>query len=120
MRIAITSQGPLLTSRIDPRFARARYFIVYDTDSREFTAHDNDFNVNAVHGAGLQAAQDIANLGVEAVITGNVGPKAFSALQAGNVAIHVGAIGTVKEAITAFETGELPCAIKANVQRHWA
>lgn len=77
MKIAITAQGRELSSEIDPRFGRAKWLIVVNTDTGEFEAHDNSVNLNAVQGAGIQTAQNIANLGVEAVITSNVGPNAF-------------------------------------------
>ncbi len=36
MKIAITSKGKDLESEIDPRFGRAAYILVVDTDSLEF------------------------------------------------------------------------------------
>ena len=41
MKVAITSQGPDMTSMVDLRFGRAKYFIVVDTETGEFSAHDN-------------------------------------------------------------------------------
>jgi predicted Fe-Mo cluster-binding NifX family protein len=61
-----------LSSEIDPRFSRASYFVVVDTDTGELSAHDNSENVRAAHGAGVQAAQGIVNFGVEGLITGNI------------------------------------------------
>ena len=107
MKVAITSQGPDLDSQIDPRFGRAVQFIVVDTDTGEFTAHDNSENLNASHGAGIQAGQKVAAFGVEAVITGNVGPKAQDTLQAGGVKIYTDATGTVKDALEQFKNNEL-------------
>ena len=120
MKIAITSQGPDLTSQVDPRFGRAKSFIVLDTDTNEFSVHDNTQNMNAAQGAGIQAGRTVVDLGAEAVITGNVGPKAFATLQAANIKVYPGASGTVKEAVEKFKAGELPPADGANVQGHWA
>lgn len=120
MKIAITSQGPDLTSQVDLRFGRAKNFIVLDTDTGEFSAHDNTQNMNAAQGAGIQAGRTVVELGVEAVVTGNVGPKAFATLQAGNIEVHqIAAGGTVKEVFEKFKAGELPAIDKANVQGHW-
>ena len=119
MKIAITSQGPDLNSQVDPRFGRASSFIVLDTDTDEFSVHDNTQNVNAAQGAGIQAGRAVADLGVEAVLTGNVGPKAFTTLQAANVKVYTGASGTVKEALEKFKAGELGSADGANVEGHW-
>ncbi len=120
MKIVVTSQGSDLNSQVDPRFGRAKNFIVVDTDTEEFSAHDNTQNLNAAQGAGIQAARTVVDLGVEAVVTGNVGPKAFTTLQAGNVKVYLGASGTVKEAIEKFKAGQLKGIDKANVQGHWA
>ena len=119
MRIAVTSQGPTLGSQVDPRFGRAKRFLVLDTDTDEFSAHDNTQNVHAAQGAGIQASRAVVDLGVEAVITGNVGPKAFAALQAAGVTVYAGASGTVKEAVERFKAGELRPADAANVEGHW-
>ncbi|NQT16539.1 MAG: NifB/NifX family molybdenum-iron cluster-binding protein [Planctomycetes bacterium] len=120
MKIAVTSQGPDLNSQVDPRFGRAKAFIVVDTDTNEFSVHDNTQNLSAAQGAGIQAGRTVVDLGVTAVITGNVGPKAFATLQAGNVKIYTRASGTVKEAIEKFKAGQLELADKANVAGHWA
>jgi len=119
MKVAITSQGPDINSAIDLRFGRAKYFIVVDTETGHSAAHDNTQNLNAVQGAGIQAGRNVIDLGVEAVITGNVGPKAFATLQAGGVKMYVGAGGTVGGALEKFKAGELECVGKANVEGHW-
>ena len=107
MKVAVTSQGSVLSSELDPRFGRAKYFVVVDTESGEFVAHDNGANLEAAHGAGIQAAQDVVNLGAEAVITGNVGPKAATALRAGSVKVYRQTWGTVRDAIEQFKGGRL-------------
>ena len=119
MKVAVTSQGPDLESQVDARFGRAKYFIVVDTDTGQSRAEDNTQNLNAVHGAGIQAARKVVEQGVEAVVTGNVGPKAFSALQAANVEVHVGASGSVGNAVEQFKAGQLRCLEKPTVEGHW-
>jgi predicted Fe-Mo cluster-binding NifX family protein len=44
-------------------------------------------------GAGIQAAQTVANRGVEAVITGQIGPNAVRVLNSAGIAVYVGASG---------------------------
>ncbi len=119
MRIAVTSTGPDMTSEVDPRFGRATYFVVVDGETGEFTPQDNGQNLNAAQGAGIQAAQNVAALGVETVLTGNVGPKAFAALQAGGIEVYTGASGSVKDAIEQFQAGRLERASQSNVEGHW-
>jgi len=119
MKIAITAQGKELSSEIDLRFGRAKWLILVDTESGDFQAHDNAVNLNAAQGAGIQTGQNIANLGVEAVITGNVGPNAFKTLNAANIKIFLAKKQTVQEAIDLFKAGELKEVDQANVEGHW-
>ncbi len=119
MKLAITAQGNNLKSPLDPRFGRAKYFIVVDTETGAFSAADNTVNQNAAQGAGIQAGKRIAELGVEGLITGHVGPKAFSTLQAGGVKIYTGASGTVADAIEQFKSGKLAVAASADVEGRW-
>ena len=67
MKVVVTSQGQDLSSQVDSRFGRAKNFIVVDTQTDEFSVHDNTQNVNAAQGAGIQAARTVVDLGVEAV-----------------------------------------------------
>jgi len=119
MKIVITSQGTDLKSPIDPRFGRAACFILVDTETNEFTSHDNTQNLNAAQGAGIQAGRTVVDLGAEAVLTGNVGPKAFATLQSGNIKVYPGVSGTVAEAIEQFKAGKLQPTGAANVEGHW-
>jgi predicted Fe-Mo cluster-binding NifX family protein len=120
MKVVVTSQGTNLDSPVDPRFGRAKHFLLVDTDTMQATAHDNTQNLNAPQGAGIQAAQAVYKLGAGAVITGHVGPKAFTTLQAAGVAVHLGASGTARDAIEQFRSGRLQLAETANVEGHWA
>jgi len=119
MKIAITAQGKELSSEIDLRFGRAKWLILVDTESGDSQVHDNELNLNAVQGAGIQTGQNIANLGVEAVITGNVGPNAFKTLNAADIKIFLAEKQTVAEAIDSFKEGELKGVDQANVEGHW-
>ena len=119
MKIAITAQDKELSSEIDLRFGRAKWIIVIDTETNNFQAHDNVVNLNAVQGAGIQTGQNISNLGVEAVITGNVGPNAFKTLNAADIKIFLAEKQTVAEAIDSYKAGELKEVDQANVEGHW-
>lgn len=68
MKVAVTAQGPGLDSLVDPRFGRAQYFLLIDTETGNLTAHDNVQNLNAAQGAGIQAAQAVVQLGAEAML----------------------------------------------------
>ena len=120
MKVAVTAQGEDLDSQVDSRFGRARFLVVVDTETGELATHDNAQNVSAVQGAGIQTAQNVVDLGVGAVIAGNVGPKAFATLQAGGVKVYIGATGTVRDALDQFQADKLQCVSKANVEGRWA
>jgi predicted Fe-Mo cluster-binding NifX family protein len=119
MKIAITSQGKEFSSEIDLRFGRAKFLLVVDSETDDFEVHDNELNLNAVQGAGIQTGQNIANLDVEAVITGNVGPNAFKTLNAAGVKIFLAEKQTVADAIETFKAGKLKEVDQANVEGHW-
>lgn len=119
MKIAVTAQGRDLSSDVDPRFGRAKYFLIVETETGDHQAADNAQNLNASQGAGIQAGRNVVELGVGAVITGHVGPKAFSTLRAGGVKIFTGATGTVAEAVAQFKAGRLQQALDADVEGHW-
>lgn len=119
MRIAISSEGADLTSRVDPRFGRAKYFIIYDTETKEMEVVGNEQNFQAAQGAGIQSAQNVARQNVQMVISGNLGPKAYMTLSAAGIKAALWANGTVSQAIALAESGELKPTDGANVQGHW-
>ena len=119
MKIVITSQGKDLTSQIDPRFGRAKWLIAFDTETGDFQAHDNELNLNAAQGAGIQTGINVVELNADAVITGNVGPKAFRTLSAGKVEIYLSDNQNAKDAIEAFKADKLKRVDNPNVQGHW-
>lgn len=119
MKIAITAMEGTLQSQIDPRFGRGSFFIIYDTDNDTHQMIDNLQDLNAVHGAGIQAAEIIIRHGANALVTGNCGPNAFRVLEAVGVKVYTGFSGTVFEAVNAVKKGELTGASSANVEGHW-
>jgi predicted Fe-Mo cluster-binding NifX family protein len=106
MKIAVPAREGTLDSAVDPRFGRCAYFIIVDVETGEFEAVSNPA-VSAMGGAGVQAAQLVANKGVEAVIANNIGPNAFGTLSAGNIKVLCGASGTVKDVVEQVKKGEL-------------
>lgn len=119
MKIAISSQGKDLSSNIDERFGRAKIFIIYDLDNKNFKVIENTQNLNAQEGAGIQSAANVSREGVSAVITGNCGPKAFKTLQAAKVKVYLIANKTVEQAIEDYENKVLKEQTNANVEGHW-
>jgi len=118
MRAAVSSSGTDPESPVDPRFGRCAYFVIVDTETMRFETISNS-NIGTPHGAGIGAAQLIASKGVKAVLTGNVGPNAFSALSAAGVRVVTGAAGTVKDVVEKFKLGELPAGVGPTVGGHF-
>jgi predicted Fe-Mo cluster-binding NifX family protein len=106
VKICVSARGNNLEAQLDPRFGRCEYFVIVDSETMQFEVLPNMAAV-ATGGAGIQAAQTIANRGVKVVITGNVGPNAFGALSAAGIEIITGAPGTVREVVEKFRRGEL-------------
>lgn len=120
MKIAFTSRGRNLEVLMDSRFGRAPFFVVHDTATGESSAVENIQNLNAAQGAGIQAATTVANQGVEAVVTGHCGPKAFKVLQAAGIKVYLSSALTGTEALKQFEAGVLTPLEAADVEGHWA
>ena len=117
MKIAITSMGAKLEDKVDPRFGRCHYFILFDTDTNKFEAMENT-GAQGMGGVGIQSGQIMADKGVETVLTGSCGPKAFQTLQAAGIKVITGATGTVQEAIDKFKSGKLKAISQANASAH--
>jgi len=120
MKVLVTTTGKTLESQIDPRFGRAELFAVIDLDTDALEIVQNDQARAAPQGAGIQAAELATRLGVETLITGHCGPKAFRALEAAGIAIVSGAQGTVAQALEDFRAGRLAQASAPDVNGHGA
>ena len=119
MKIALTTSGSDLDAPLDTRFGRAPKFLIYDLDSNNFEIVDNTQNLNAAQGAGIQSAQNIARLGVKAIISGHYGPNAFRVLTKADIKIYNSSAATVAEALEQYHAGKLIDATSADVDGHW-
>ena len=117
MKIVITSQGKDLQSQVDPRFGRCQNFILFDTEKGDFEAMENPC-ISAGGGAGILTAQVIAEKGIEAVLTGNVGPNAFQTLSAADIHVYTGVSGTIMEAVERFKSGLMEPQPAPSVDAH--
>ena len=119
MKVAITAQGNEISSQIDPRFGRAKWLLLVDTETDAAEAYDNTVNLNATQGAGIQTAQNVANLGADAIITQNVGPNAFRTLTAAGIKVFLAEDQTARQAVNLLKEGKLEAVNDANVEGHW-
>ena len=79
MKIAITSTGNSLTSRLDQRFGRCAYFVIYDTESKAVEFIPNP-NIATEEGAGSASVKLVASRKVNKIISGEFGMKIKSLL----------------------------------------
>lgn len=106
MRVAVSSTGADLDAAVDPRFGRCPFFIIVDTDTMEFEAVPN-VSWQSPSGAGIEAAQIVANKNVQVVLTGDVGPNAYKALSAAGIQVITGITGTVRDVVEKYRKGGL-------------
>ncbi len=107
MKIAVTAEkNNGFESKVNTHFGRAPYFAVVDTETDNIELIKNEA-ANASGGAGISAAQLIADRGVDVLISGSVGPKAYTALSSGNIEMYIIQQGTVREAVDSFNGDKL-------------
>lgn len=109
----------LLDARLDPRFGRAQGYLLCDTATGAVRRLDTACNMSLAQGAGIQAAQAAADAGAEAVITGHVGPKAYTALRRGGIAIYLATHATARQALCSLAEGSLAPATEPDREGHW-
>ncbi len=108
MKICISSSGNNLEAAVDPRFGRCLYFIFLDDKNPDDFKAVQNAGVRAMRGAGIQAAQTVVNEKAESVITGNVGPNAFGALNSSGIRIFQAPSGIkAKQALEEFKNNNL-------------
>jgi predicted Fe-Mo cluster-binding NifX family protein len=106
MKICITSKSNEPDSDIEPRFGRAPYFIIADTENGKLEAIENPA-AGATGGAGIQAAQEVAKMQADVLITGNVGPNAYEVLSTAGIEVVTTSGVSVKEGIEQYNKGTL-------------
>jgi len=119
MKIAVTAQGQTLQDLVDPRFGRAAYILIIDTDTMDFECIDNTSNINAFKGAGIHGASMISEKGAEVLLTGFCGPNAFRTAQAAGIKVVNDVNGTIKEAVENYLRGAFAYSSAPNAQGHW-
>ncbi|MFW9917455.1 MAG: NifB/NifX family molybdenum-iron cluster-binding protein [Candidatus Thorarchaeota archaeon] len=106
MKIAVSAQGETLDSPVDPRFGRCLFFLIHDSTKKTVQIVPNTA-VEQMHGAGINAGQKMLDLGIEVVLTGNLGPNAFNVLMQGGIKAFRANPGDVNQAIRQYLNGEL-------------
>lgn len=112
MKIIVSSNGKNLESNVSPVFGRSPYFIIVDVKDEKITGFELMENTSAkqLGGAGISAAQTVAEKGAEAIITGNLGPRASDVLKQFKIKVYAGS-GMVKSAVIELIKGTLKVLI---------
>ncbi|MBU0765775.1 MAG: hypothetical protein KJ607_13180 [Bacteroidetes bacterium] len=74
MKVAVTSNGNTLESKLDQRFGRCSYFVIYDMESKGIEFIPNP-NKEVEEGAGPASVQLVASRDVTKVISGEFGAR---------------------------------------------
>lgn len=92
-----------IKSKIDTRFGRGNYFMVYDMENESIlNVEENQFK-NEGHGVGIKTAGVAVEKGCTLVIGAQPGPKAEQVFKEGNVEIFVITEGNVNDAVRKYK-----------------
>jgi predicted Fe-Mo cluster-binding NifX family protein len=106
MKIALPVDENNLESSVCPSFGRAPYFLFFETDTNESYCLENSAAASP-GGAGIKAAQTIADEGARALLTPRCGENAEAVLRKSDVRIYKTIPGTAKQNLDAFAGGRL-------------
>ncbi|MFH1750360.1 MAG: NifB/NifX family molybdenum-iron cluster-binding protein [Candidatus Micrarchaeota archaeon] len=108
MKIAVSSDGKDLESKVSEIFGRCNYFVLANVEGKKIVKTEALENISAKQpgGAGMAAAQAVVEEGANAVITGNIGPRALDVFRQFGVEVFKGS-GPVKKALKKFLDNKL-------------
>lgn len=116
MKIAFSARGPGPDYDLDESFGRAYWILIHDRQSGSWTAFENRENRIAQENAGIQTAGLVVDCGVQTVVTGKVGSRAFRQLQARGIEIYLAETDSVEALLERWEENALPKLTAANSQ----
>ena len=102
MLLLIGSDGNTLESSIAKRFGHAEYYILYNTNSKEFEAVKNEHE-----GHNHENLEEFLEKGVEVFIVGNIGPHAFEIVNTPKSKVYLARKMKVSDAVNKFLDSEL-------------
>ena len=97
VRIAVASNGKTTDSSVSDKAARCKYFLIFAENGQRTEVFENPYG-NAAGGAGLKAANFLAQKEVTLLVAGDIGAKMSAALKRKEIA-HVKFAGTVEEGL---------------------
>jgi len=108
IKIAVSAKENNLESEVSDVFGRSLYFVIAEIENGEVKKSEmvENKSTDQMSGAGISAAQLMAEKNINAVITGNVGPRALDVLKQFNIEVYRGD-GAIKEVLREFIDGKL-------------
>jgi predicted Fe-Mo cluster-binding NifX family protein len=108
MKVVVSSLGKGLESEVDSRFGRCPYFVVVNVDKGEIKSHEaiENTSVRQTIAAGINAAELVARMKPDAIITQNIGPRAFVVFEQLGIEIYQ-ATGKIGHVVKEMAEGKL-------------
>ncbi|NLI90919.1 MAG: dinitrogenase iron-molybdenum cofactor biosynthesis protein [Peptococcaceae bacterium] len=106
MKIAIPVENNSMDASVCFSFGRAPYFLIYDTEKNENRFLDNSA-IASQGGAGIKAAQKIADTGVEVLLTPRCGENAAEVFKNAEIKLYKTINSSVEDNLKAFIEGKL-------------
>jgi len=108
MKVAVSSTGKDIESQVSNVFGRCPYFVIAEIEKKKIVKVESIENTSSgqMGGAGISTAQAIAEEGVKAVITENIGPRASDVLRQFKIEVYAGS-GFVKDVLQKFIDNKL-------------
>lgn len=122
MKILVSTAKGGLDDEVNPLFGRCQTFTIVDVDEKGKKINGAKVVPNPAWqqggGAGIAAAQKVADIGASAVITGNCGPNAMVVLKQAGIKVYA-ASGKVKAAVGSFLANKLENIDSQSVPGHF-
>jgi len=106
MKIMVPINETKSEAEVCPSFGRAPFYMLFDVSTREVLYLDNPA-ASASGGAGIKAAQFVADQKADVLLTPRCGENAGEVLKAAGIALYHTIAGSAEENIAAFEAGSL-------------
>jgi predicted Fe-Mo cluster-binding NifX family protein len=116
MILAISSSGKGIDSNIYSKFERCNFFLIVDLDNNTALPITN-ISRERPHEIGSKVGKFIAKLGIDVIITTDIGPRAFEIFKQNEMKIYR-AEGIIEEAIKQLKKEKLPEITKATLPRY--
>jgi len=106
MKIALPVNGNSLETNLCISFGRTPYFLIYDIDTEEAIFIENTA-ASSQGGAGIKAAQIVADSGAKALLTPRCGENAAEVINSAEIKIYKICNESIQDNINAFKEGKL-------------